>query len=255
MRETFHHCLPPFIFSLPPSSLPSLPHSTSSPLTYFISELLTVERDELQNPTTITLDVVTLSPYPVPCAGGRPCSHRDQPEDPLLLPQTGLLQGQIGSPKAKACVSLSHEKLGISVWPEADSSMAPAQPPPAKRPRPSLAAPRQECSPLALGCCHQEAPHQGCCWQVPLQECGLKSPSGREVSHRHPTLQDGSRQEGCQDVSLYNSCYRQSTHHHGCRFSAELLNAISNARAWILDVDLDFFSTGNPYQSAYSEVK
>ena len=29
---------------------------------------------------------------------------------------------------------------------------------------------------------------------------------------------------------------------------------VDSAPAWILDVDLDFFSTGNPFRSAYTEV-
>ena len=34
-----------------------------------------------------------------------------------------------------------------------------------------------------------------------------------------------------------------------------IFNALKNADAWILDIDLDFFSTDNPYRGVYSKVK
>lgn len=30
---------------------------------------------------------------------------------------------------------------------------------------------------------------------------------------------------------------------------------LNSSKAWVLDIDLDFFSTGNPFRPIYSEVK
>ena len=38
-------------------------------------------------------------------------------------------------------------------------------------------------------------------------------------------------------------------------FSSNIISTIDRSKAWILDIDLDFFSTGNPYRSIYSEVR
>lgn len=119
----------------------------SSPLSYFIGELLSRDIDELESCIDIPLDVVTLSPSPAPLP------------DTLDLAATSL-----PSPK-KVKLSGSSEALDDKV------------------------------EPLSV---HED------------RDCP-----------RH--------------------------------FSPELLTTVNSARAWVLDIDLDFFSTGNPYRSLYSK--
>lgn len=140
----------------------------SSPLPYFISELLCVAAEQLENPTTITLDVITLCPAPV-LGGLDPMQMRSLQEQTSL--NLELVSG-----------------LGVSATEHGENAVLP----PAKKMKLSRKAEASPC------------------------ECETR-------------------------------CQR--------RFSADLLNAINSAPAWILDVDLDFYSTGNPYRSVYSEVR
>ena len=57
-------------------------------------------------------------------------------------------------------------------------------------------------------------------------------------------------------LSLSLSLYSCKCHGVGSlTAAAELLaDIIGKSSAWILDIDLDFFSTGNPYRSLFADV-
>ncbi len=39
------------------------------------------------------------------------------------------------------------------------------------------------------------------------------------------------------------------------QLDSKIVSALNDCNAWVLDIDLDFFSTGKPFRSPYSEVK
>ena len=47
----------------------------------------------------------------------------------------------------------------------------------------------------------------------------------------------------------------QETFYRPQQLSMDAISSLNAAPAWILDIDLDFFSTGNPYRPVYSEVR
>lgn len=147
-------------------------HRVASPLPYFISELLSVDRRELENCTSIPLDVITLHPSPHPQQDGK------------------------SAPASSSSLNQAEFSNGSHTHPQINRDTT-----------------------------------------DPDQETTPPPPTPKKTKLCEASIQDA----GCPSPPLLNTGY--------------LLNIFNTTpQAWVLDVDLDFFSTGNPYRSVFTEV-
>ncbi len=151
----------------------------STPLPYFINELLYVDATELENITTIPLDVITLHPPsspPPPLTQDHDKGGKQEP-NPLLCRSSDDSYSDTGS-----MGKMDEQKKSLVSEPTHEARDEGLSPPPAKITK-------------------------------------LEDPSAN------------------------------------CSFDECVVEHLSNSKAWILDIDLDYFSTANPFRSIYSEVR
>lgn len=173
-----------------------LPPRVSSPLPYFISELLFINRDKLENSTDITLDVLTFHPSHT--------NHVEREDDNLNLTPLASPSTHMESPAKQDMLTCENREelplLQDEVMSNTDMS--------------------------ELASLSTVPPHK----RMKLSGGGAE---GRELS----------------DLGGGDMFHQPSS------LSADIIGSLNASPAWILDIDLDFFSTGNPYRAIYSEVR
>ncbi len=194
-----------------------------TPLPYYISELLYVPPSELQNVRSIPLHVTTLHPLTLPQTDSIASTGGGITED---LGATGGYQGPTGEPpvtiqsgiKRSMCDGdmETHYKDGLA----SKTLLPPSKKQKSDGPSSSASSSKHSCSESD----HQISPPPA--FQGPLNPPSKPAPV-KPVSGAEECLEDCSQQ---------------------------LCVAINSSSSWILDIDLDFFSTGNPFKSIFTEV-
>lgn len=197
----------------------------ATPLPYFISELLYVPRNELENTHTIPLHVITVNPsnlrYRAHCSVLSPADDT-RTSDPCTRQELHT------SEKVNTRVRDTETLLPLT---GEDCHSAAAQSSSASDTKHELSAP----------------PHKkqktDCCSHSEDRAPTLSA----EGANTGTLTSEGDGVCSVSGIPILDFCFPAEV-------TRQLEAVIGDSTAWILDIDLDFFSTGNPFKSLFTEV-
>ncbi len=207
-----------------------------TPLPYYITELLYVPVSELENVHTVPLHVMTVYPLTVPESDGDTSAENDVREtDTSTISKDH--EGKDGSDVGNKSTGKRSTFEGGTLLQQNCGNGSASEPPPLSK---KLKLDAQEGLPdgapaptgTSTGCSHTGGPGG--------------SPGSGPSCQGPPVQANQARLRGSHDVSSVAECLEVT--------ARQLCTAIGGSSSWILDIDLDFFSTGNPFKSIFTEV-